>query len=414
MNFKKAFQQGQQARNKGLPVPKGMEKFGKMINNIHKSRIYTIGAGPKVGKTTLVDAAFCIGPAMYVLEYNKNIDKLLDRVTEFLATNLTLEERQNYNLQYEELSMAKVYLDIIYFSWEIDRITKEFDFVCYFLYEIYQKETVQLPEGKLFDGQNYVYLSSSYLKGELQYDNSDEIITVTPEITLAVEKIYEEYIIPLFGEYNEQGQRLKRGIISVIEDRDNPTGVRNRLLNYAEEKGKFIYREDTFKGKTVKRAVGYKYNQPNQYTIVVIDHVRKALFERGWTQIKQAVDKLSEYEVDLRNLCGFTFVNIVHINRELASTQRRMLDDDRIYPGPESLKDTGNLSEDSNFVITMFNPMDDKFNLKKHFGLAIRDSKGNKLYPNLRTVHLVESRNVTAPQHIRLNMYGAVKHFKKF
>jgi hypothetical protein len=58
--------------------------------------------------------------------------------------------------------------------------------------------------------------------------------------------------------------------------------------------------------------------------------------------------------------------------------------------------------------------MDDKFNLKKHFGMIIRDTKGNKLYPNLRTIHLVESRNAEAPQHIKVLMYGAIKHFKNF
>jgi hypothetical protein len=414
MNFKKAFLEGQQAKNKGLPVGKGLEKFGKVIGNVQKRKIYTIGAGPKVGKSTFVDSAFCLGPILYVMKFNKSIDIEIAFCLEKLTEPLESDERELLNKKYEELSQKKIYLDILYFSWEIDRVTKEFDFVVYFLYELYEIENVILPENKKFDDKNYVPLSSQFLRGECLYDNSDEIISVPTDIVSKIKFIYSEYIIPLFGEYDDEGKKVSNGYIYMIEERENPTGVRNRIISYAESRGKFSYREDKFKDKTVKRVTGYKYNNPNHFTIIIFDHVRKVLFERGWTQIKQAVDKLSEYEVDLRNLCDFTFVNIVHINRDLASVQRRVLDEDRIYPGPDLLKDTGNLSEDSNYVITMFNPMDDKFNLKKHFGMIIRDTKGNKLYPNLRTIHLVESRNAEAPQHIKVLMYGAIKHFKNF
>lgn len=414
MNFKKAFEEGQQGKNKGLPVPEGLSKFGQMIGNVQKRKIFTIGAGPKVGKSTLVDAAFVIGPVVYVMQHNQKIQKEIDQVTAKLQEPLETIEREYYNKLYEDLSLKTIPLDIIYYSWEIDRVTKEFDFVCYFLYELFKIDSVLLPEGKTYEGKNNVPLSPKYLRGECHYDNVDETIRVPDYLLEHIKQVYRDYIIPIFGKYDEEGNLIEKGYVRVIEQRDNPTGVRNQLIAYAEARGKFIYREDTFKGKTVKRPIGYKYNHPNQYTIIVVDHVRKVLFERGWTQMKQAVDKLSEYQVDLRNLCSFTFVNIVHINRELASTQRRLLDDDRIYPGPEALKDTGNLSEDSNYVITMFNPMDDKFNLKKHFGLAIRDTKGNKLYPYLRTIHLVESRNTEAPQHMRVEMYGAIKHFKNF
>ena len=61
----------------------------------------------------------------------------------------------------------------------------------------------------------------------------------------------------------------------------------------------------------------------------------------------------------------------------------------------------------------MFNPNDERYNLTKHFGATIRDSHGNEIYPNLRTLHLVESRNAPYPQHFRLEMNGAVKDFKQ-
>lgn len=72
-----------------------------------------------------------------------------------------------------------------------------------------------------------------------------------------------------------------------------------------------------------------------------------------------------------------------------------------------------NLSEDSNYIFTMFNPNDDRYNLDKHFGKIIKKPDGSLIYPNMRTLHLVESRHCDAPQHFRFNMLGNVKMFKK-
>ena len=113
-------------------------------------------------------------------------------------------------------------------------------------------------------------------------------------------------------------------------------------------------------------------------------------------------------------MLGYTFVNIVHLNRDMADIERLKFMGDLIYPQPELIKDSGNLSEESTHVFTMFNPNDERYNLTSHFGMKIKDTNRNELFPNLRTVHLVESRFVPYPQHFRVNMNGALKDFKKF
>lgn len=72
-----------------------------------------------------------------------------------------------------------------------------------------------------------------------------------------------------------------------------------------------------------------------------------------------------------------------------------------------------NLSEDADYVFTMFNPNDDKFKITTHFDLPLKDRKGNPFYPNMRTLHLVESRHCIFPQHFRTEMRGNIKSFKK-
>lgn len=72
-----------------------------------------------------------------------------------------------------------------------------------------------------------------------------------------------------------------------------------------------------------------------------------------------------------------------------------------------------NLAEDADYVFTMFNPNDERYNLKSHFGVEIKDKFNNELFPNLRTIHLVESRHCKYPQHFRVNMFGGLKTFEK-
>lgn len=72
-----------------------------------------------------------------------------------------------------------------------------------------------------------------------------------------------------------------------------------------------------------------------------------------------------------------------------------------------------NLAEDADYVLTMMNPNDDRYNLKQHFGVKIKDDSNNELFPNLRTIHLVESRHCKYPQHFKTNMQGGYKSFEQ-
>jgi uncharacterized protein (DUF1499 family) len=416
MNFRAAFEAGQKGSNKGLPMGEGLKTVSQAINGIQRGRIYTVAAAPKGGKSTLVDVGFCIEPAVYVLDNNAKINASLEAVVSKLQVTIDLNQRNILNAEYEKLKSQLVDLEFIYNSYEIDRISKEFDFVAHFLYRDFAIYQIFLPSGKLYKGNNFVYLSSAFLKGELEYDSVNpedpkEMIKVPEDIVDKIKTVYRTRIIPLFGEYNDKGEKVSKGLIKFLENKDNPTGVRNYLLSYAEENGEFLYKQTVKDGQTFRRMIGYKPKNPNKYVIIITDHLRKLLPERGF-KTKETVDKFSEYAVEFRNTCNFTFVHIIHLNRAVGDIARRQFDDDRLFPQSDDIKETGNLSEDSNYIFTMFNPNDDKFNLSKHFGTPIRRTDKSLLYPFMRTLHLVESRHSVCPQHFRMNMYGDVKRFE--
>ena len=128
---------------------------------------------------------------------------------------------------------------------------------------------------------------------------------------------------------------------------------------------------------------------------------------------KETVDKYSEYTCELRNDYGYTFVHIIHLNRSLSDVERLKHFKEDIYPSSDDIKDTGNISEDCNYLFTLFNPNDGKYGLKSHFGLKLRNDEGAVYYENLRTIHLVESRHCEFPLHFRTEIDGASKSFKE-
>jgi len=381
MNFEYKFKQGLKGLNFGLPM--GMSTMDRKTGGIQREAIYGVAAGPKVGKTTWVDYSFVLVPAEYYM-------------AELLKGNP------------QELEV-----EWIYFSYEISRVKKEFKYVTFFMARDYGITT--------FDWKNEVYeLTPNYLEGRMR-DNDDQRIIPSEEHQRIILEIYKQKIIPLFGEYNEKGVRIKKGLINFIEYRENPTGLRNYIGDYSSKNGTWNKTKywvtigkdgdgQPIKEQREKRESWIPHN-PKKFTIIILDHLRKLKEERGYSK-KQTVDKMIEYQVEFRNWCGFTFVDIIHLNRGMSDVQRLKYNKEFLYPTGDDIKETGNLSEEADYIYTMMNPNDDKYGLDKHFGLTIKSSANDELYPNYISIHLVESRDSECPMHFRTIMKGNINHFE--
>ncbi len=296
-NFLDTFKKGQQGKNLGLTT--GIKKVDDIIYGVHQGKIYGVFAPAKTGKTAYVDYSFVIHP-------------ILDAIEKGIA------------------------VECIYYSFEISRVVKEFIYAAFFLqhdYGIFNFE----HKGEVY------FISSSYLLGHVK-DKDGELIKVKEEHKQLLKQIYETRIIPFFGEYNNKNEKIKNGYIQFIEDRINPTGIFNYLRNDAEKNGEFLFEtyETKEEGKIVtkKRVTGYNPKDPNKYTIVVLDHMRKLSAERNY-KMKENMDKMSDYQVILRNICNYTFVNVIHSNRNIGDIQRIKFNTETLAPTSDDLKDSG-------------------------------------------------------------------------
>lgn len=381
MNFKTKFQKGLEGMNYGLPM--GIPSMDENTGGIHKAAIYGVAAGPKVGKTTFTDYSFVISPYLYYLEQMK------------------LGNPKGLDIEW------------IYFSFEISRVKKEFKYVTFFMYHDYNIKTFQWKD-EVRD------ITPSYLEGKLK-DNDGELIIPSEEHQKIVMEIYENRIIPLFGEYDDKGKQIKKGLIRFVENKENPTGLRNYIGEYTTENGEWIKTKywtnvgENSDGSPIRvqkeKRESWIPNDPNKFTIIVTDHLRKLPPERGFN-LKQTVDKYVEYQVEFRNWCGFTFVDIIHLNRSMSDVNRLKYNNEFIYPTGDDIKETGNLSEEADYIFTMMNPNDEKYGLNRHFGLEIKNTSNDELYPNYISIHLVESRDSECPVHFRTLMKGNVNSFE--
>jgi hypothetical protein len=381
MNFEYRFKQGLEGLNFGLPM--GIPVMDLNMGGIQRESLYGVAAGPKVGKTTLVDYAFVLSPSEYYLA--------------------ELSRGNPNNLEVEW----------IYFSFEISRVKKEFKYVTFYMARDYGITT--------FDWKEEVHqMTPNYLEGKMR-DKDDQPIIPSEEHQKIILEIYRNKIIPLFGEYNQKGKRIKKGLVDFVDARDNPTGLRNYIGEYSSRNG--TWNKVSYKSKIGKNHDGspiyeikekresWTPNNPNKFTIIILDHLRKLKAERGFTK-KALVDKMIEYQVEFRNWCGFTFVDIIHLNRGMSDVQRLKYNKEFIYPTGDDVKETGNLSEEADYLLTMMNPNDEKYGLTKHFGLQIKSTANDELYPNYISIHLVESRDTECPLHFRTIMKGNINHFE--
>lgn len=348
-NFKNAYE----GKNEGLDT--GLTSLNKYISGLQKSRIITVGASPKVGKTTFVDYCFLLSP------YINNI--------------VNTEKKKN--------------IQWIYFSYEIDKVNKIYKLLPYFIFKDYGIKSIK------HNGEE-INIDANLLSGR-KYDRNGNLIKINEDLKEIVIKTYNTRIKELFK------------YMTIFESRENPTGIRNFLINLARENGEIIY--DTYTTiedgqKIIKnKFAGYKPNDPDKFTIVIIDHIRKLKSEKSYN-VKETIDKMLEYEVELRNLFGFTFINIAHINREIDNIDLLKFAKDKIYPTSSHFKDSGNPVEESDVVITLFNPRDEKYMLSTHFGYNLKE------LPGYRSIHIIENR-YGEKSHIFTQMNAELNTFKE-
>lgn len=337
---------GMKGGNKGLHFYS--KKLNQWLGGIHPF-YYAISGSPKTGKTSYLDLNFIIGP--------------------YLAGEASQ-------------------LDYHYFSTEISLIEKQAKMVSVIAYI-----------------KHKIKISSETILGR-KMDQYGKPIFLTAQEYNIVKHIYSTDIVAIFGEYDVRGNQIKPGFVTFYPGRPSPVELASQVWGIAKTCGEIRVRKitSTIKGETKERVIVSDYERRDgKKTMILIDHIR-GLSRIG--SVKETVDSMSAYLVDIRNYFKFGAVVIIHANRDQFSTDRIKMNRERLYPSEESIKDSGNVLEDADTAITLFNPNDDVFAITKHFGFTLADFGGK-----YRSAHVIRARNAGCPLHFPLLFEGACAHF---
>jgi replicative DNA helicase len=210
-------------------------------------------------------------------------------------------------------------IEVFYYSFEIDKLTKQ----CNWLSRaIYNKYKIVIPPEKI--------------KGLGDNRLTTEELEVVKSCIPDVEQLFDK--------------------IKFTFDPLNPTGINKQLFNHYESVGEILYKPYIDEhGKEKRSIVGYKPNNTNSYTLACIDHLALAKEEQGFN-LKQNIDKISQYTIGLRNTFGLTAIYLQQFNDSLSSVERSKLKGVDLSPQRSDFKDTRNPYQDAEVVIGLLNP----------------------------------------------------------
>lgn len=322
---------------KNIGLPNCFDRFNEYLYGTQRATYYAIGGMSGSGKSAFTDDNFIITP---FLEFKKDPANAGKRM----------------NVKW------------FYFSFEVSEKDKRSKWMAYLMFE---KHGIKLTApGIVSKGKTGILSEELYKKIEELDPLLDELFSY----------------------------------MTFIQEKENPTGIRNDVLKYANANGTTHYDTYTnYEGKEAKRRVGYTPNNPEERVIIVVDHASLMKNERSYST-KENMDKMSEYMIELRNLYGYTPVVVCQFNRALSNIERIKLavkDGYEITPILEDFKDTGNIGQDCNVALGVFNPF--KYNI-----LTYRKYDVGQMMDSFRSIHIMKNRDGVDNGAIAMHFSGGI------
>ena len=181
----------------------------------------------------------------------------------------------------------------------------------------------------------------------------------------------------LFLSYQSYMEQMK-DVITVIEGPENPVGIAKELRAHALKNGKIIQKDPDDEYSKV-----YVPNDPNEITIVIIDHIGLLKTTKDQPSKKEAIDKMSNELQYARDFFGYTPVVVSQFNRSISNPMRLKAGD--VEPQLEDFSDSSSTQNDADVVLALFDPVRYKVEDTSGYDLnKLKDEYGGKYFRSLR------------------------------
>ena len=298
-----------------IPLP--FHRLRTWFPGIEKRRYNVITAQAKIGKSKLVDYMFVYSTFFYMLEHKQQLR-----------------------------------LNILYFTLEMGKQEKYYEFLCHLLYRL-----------------DNIRCSPTELKS-----------TSSPVDSRIIELIES----PKYQEYINEYKRT----VTYIDDIKNPTGIWKYIRGFMLERGHYVYKTVNFKdenGLVITKDIidYYEPDDEEEYTLVILDNYANLTLESGMN-LKQCIDKMSKYAIELRDTFNINFTAVQHQALSGEGIENQKLN--KLYPTAADLGDAKTTARDLNLLIGLFSPY--KYGLTTYENYDITRFKNN-----IRFLLVIEDRD---------------------
>ena len=321
-------------------IPLSFPRLRAYLPGIETRRYNIITANQKVGKSKLADYILVYEPFFYAIEHPDQLR-----------------------------------LKILYFTLEMGKEEKFYDFLCHLLYRL-----------------DRIRIGPTDLKS-----------------TSADKPVPQEILDLIDSERYQKYIRKFKETVTYIDSERNPTGINKYCRNFALSRGKFH-----FKKIIVKNELGleeekeiidyYEPDDKDEYVLVILDNYSNLMQESGMNKM-QTIEKMSKYFITQRDQFNFNITAIQHQAQAQEGIENQKLN--KMMPSSDGLADCKTTTRDVNLILGLYNPF--KYGLKDYEGYDI-----TRFRNNIRFMQVIEDRdNGAAGQVCPLFFDGAVSVFNE-
>ena len=224
------------------------------------------------------------------------------------------------------------------------------------------------------------------------------------------DNILSEDILEIIAKYKPYFEKIEE-IVEFIDDIRNPYGIYSIVRDYAVSNGVIHTRQiETKQGEHITVEDYYEPNDPEEYVMVIIDHIGLISPEKNREtglpmSLHESIGKLSsDYLIKLRNRFG----HIPIVIQQQASSQESIENKkaNKLKPTLDGLGDNKMTQRDANVILGLFSPF--RHEIPDYKGYDIRDFKDN-----IRFLEILGGREGGAGTMCPLYFDGAVNYFKE-
>lgn len=207
-------------------------------------------------------------------------------------------------------------------------------------------------------------------------------------------------------------------IVEIIDDVRHGLGIMKIVQAYAEANGHYEYKDMMFRNddgtQSMKKVIDrYIPDRPDEYVIVMVDHIGLIEKSANHANIYDAIGELSSrHFLKMRDRFGYQIVAVQQQSADSTDAQYTVRGDiviDKLKSTPEGLALNKSTKNDCNLMISLFWPY--MYKIQQYGGASGKDWDMARIGNNYREFNINLNRNGISSASIDLMFLGACNYF---